>query len=274
MSVKSLSAPAKPTARLLDTEAEIETPERVRFNYRVAGPAPRLVAYFLDFLLRLLALAVLGVLVSLAGLRAERLMQATSGIVLVAFFILDWGYFVLFETLRDGQSPGKQALGLRVVNRDGYGITFTDSVLRNLLRAVDFLPFGYAVGFVSMVGDPCFRRLGDRVAGTMVVVEYRQQVVPPVEVKPPPTAEEIAAFGLRPRLDRADLEALELFLRRRGRLGPSRERELAEMVEPIFRRRLGVPWNDPVRFLALLYHRATERDGDADRERRPGALPR
>lgn len=271
MSAKSLSASATTSARLQDTEAEIETPERVRFSYRVAGPAHRLVAYLLDLLLRVVALAVIAMFLGLAGFGAEKFSQATGGIVLVVAFLLDWGYFVLFETLRDGQSPGKQALGLRVVNRDGYGITFTDSVLRNLLRAADFLPMGYAVGFLSMMGDRCFRRIGDRVAGTIVVVEHRQQVVLPVEVKPPPTADEIAAFAQRPRLDRADLEALELFLRRRGRLGPARERELAEMVAPVFRQRLGVPWSDPVRFLVLLYNRATERDGDADRVHLPGA---
>jgi len=270
MSASSVSPPATAPARLQDTEAEIETPERVRFNYRVAGPAHRLIAYLLDMLLRAMVIAVLVMIFAFAGFSADKLAQATTGIMLIVAFLLDWGYFVLFETLHDGQSPGKQALGLRVVNRDGYGITFTDSVLRNLLRAADFLPAAYAVGFVSMIGDRCFRRLGDRVAGTMVVVENRQHVVPPVEVNPPPTAEELAAFAQRPRLDRADLEALELFLRRRRTLGPARERELAEMVAPVFRRRLNVAWGDPVRFLALLYNRATERDADLDRERRLG----
>jgi hypothetical protein len=143
-----------------------------------------------------------------------------------------------------------------------------DSLLRNLLRAADFLPMGYAVGLLSMAGDRCFRRLGDRVAGTMVVVEERRRVAPPLRITPAPSAEEIASFAQRPRLQVADLEALELFLRRRGTLGAARERELAEMVAPIYRDRLGITYADPVRFLSLLYARATEREG------KPGEGPR
>jgi hypothetical protein len=153
-------------------------------------------------------------------------------------------------------------MGLRVVNRDGYGIQLVDSVLRNLLRAADFLPWGYALGFLSMIGDGCFRRLGDRVAGTMVVVEQRQKAAPPLQVVPPPSAEELAAFTGRPRLARADLDALELFLRRRGTLGVARERELAEMIAPVYRNRADEVGDDAVRFLALLYSRATGRDNE------------
>jgi hypothetical protein len=70
----------------------------------------------------------------------------------------------------------------------------------------------------------------------------------------------MASFTQYPRLGRAELEALELFLRRTGTLGPQRERELAEMVAPFYREKCGIESNDPVRFLALLYHRATERE--------------
>ncbi len=81
-------------------------------------------------------------------------------------FILEWGYYVFFETTASGRSPGKRALSLRVVKEGGYPIGFIDSVLRNLLRGADFLPVGYVVGLFAMAGDARFRRLGDRVAGT------------------------------------------------------------------------------------------------------------
>jgi hypothetical protein len=129
-----------------------------------------------------------------------------------------------------------------------------------LLRAADFLPTGYAVGFVVMAGDRRFRRLGDRVAGTMVIVEERRHVAAPVLMQPPPTVEEIESFAQRPRLSVVELEALELFLRRRGTLGSAREHELAEMIAPSYAKRLGLRYRDPSRFLALLYRRATERD--------------
>ncbi|HEY3593655.1 MAG TPA: RDD family protein [Polyangiaceae bacterium] len=253
--------------RLEDTDAEIETPELVHFSYRVAGPAHRLVAYAIDLALRALMMSVVGIIAVLGGLLGrEAMAQATTGIVLLVVFLMDWGYYVLFESIWDGQSPGKRALGLRVVSADGYGISFADSVIRNLLRAADFLPVGYALGFVAMATDRSFRRLGDRVAGTMVVIEQSQKVVPPLRIDPPRTPEEMAEFSQRPRLDRVDIEALELFLRRRGTLGAARERELADMVVPIYRSRWGMQWADAERFLALLYSRATERDGHPEPE--------
>src|SRR5262252_8778441 len=104
-------------ARLLDTEAEVETPEQIRFSYRVAGPAHRLIAYGLDLVLRGVILFFVVMIFGLSGVAAgEKLAEATLGIILIVVFVLEWGYFVLFETLLDGQSPGKRALGLRVVN--------------------------------------------------------------------------------------------------------------------------------------------------------------
>jgi uncharacterized RDD family membrane protein YckC len=221
----------------------------------------RFLAWAIDALVRALAAIVLVFALGLSGvLSAKSLTEAAAGVLFVLLFLLEWGYFVLFETIWDGKTPGKQAVGLRVVKDGGYPIRFVDSVLRNLLRAADFLPKGYAVGFVVMAGDRRFRRLGDRVAGTMVIVEERRQVAAPVLVQPPPTVEEIESFAQRPRLSVVELEALELFLRRKSTLGPAREHELAEMIAPAYARRLGLRYRDPSRFLALLYRRATERD--------------
>jgi uncharacterized RDD family membrane protein YckC len=253
------------TQRLIDTDTEVETPEYVRFRYRTAGPMRRVLAWTIDSVIRVfLAFVVLFALGVSGILSANDLTDAAFGLMLVLLFALEWGYFVLFETLWDGKTPGKQALGLRVVKDGGYPIRFVDSVLRNLLRAADFLPKGYPVGFVVMAGDRRFRRLGDRVAGTMVIVEERRQVAAPVLVHPPPTADEIESFAQRPRLTAIELEALELFLRRRSTLGPAREHELAEMIAPSYSKRLGVRYRDPSRFLALLYRRATERDGQPE----------
>ena len=78
--------------------------------------------------------------------------------LLIVAFVLEWGYYVFFETTGDGRSLGKRALSLRVVKEGGYPIGFIDSVLRNLLRGADFLPFGYVVGLFAMAGDSRFRR--------------------------------------------------------------------------------------------------------------------
>jgi uncharacterized RDD family membrane protein YckC len=258
---------AAPGAHAIDTDTEVETPECVLFRYRMAGPTRRLTAYALDLLVRGGVMLIAVVALRASSLLSERdLEEAASGVMLVILFSLEWGYYVLFETLWDGRTPGKQALGLRVVKEEGHPIRFVDSVLRNLLRAADFLPVAYALGFVVMASDRRFRRLGDRVAATMVVVEERRRVAAPLSMKPPPTADEIESFAQRPRLSAVELEALELFLRRAATLGPSREQELAEMIAPSYAKRLSLQYRDPTRFLALMYRRATEREPSQRRD--------
>jgi uncharacterized RDD family membrane protein YckC len=239
---------------VLDTTAEVETPERVRFRYRLAGPTRRAAAYLIDLLIRLGLLIVLGLVVRLAFGLGDGADQASSGVILVILFALEWGYYVVFESVWSGRTPGKRALGIRVMKEGGYPLGFVDSVLRNLLRAADFLPAGYATALLVMIADARFRRLGDRVAGTMVVMEERATVPAPLALSPPPTAAELEPYPQRPRLTAWEREGLELFLRRTD-LGPARRQELAEMIAPGLAKRLGVPVTDPARFLALVHLR-------------------
>jgi uncharacterized RDD family membrane protein YckC len=234
----------------LDNTAEVETPEHVRFRYRVAGPVRRMLAYLLDLLIRAGVLLVLGLVIAIAMGGGE----AVAGILLICAFILEWGYYVFFETTGDGRSPGKRALSLRVVKEGGYPIGFIDSVLRNLLRGADFLPVGYMIGLFAMGADSRFRRLGDRVAGTMVVVEERSRVAAPLTLNPPPTAAELEALPQRPPLTAWERETLELYLRRVD-LTAARREELALMIAPALAQRMGLTVKNPVRFLALLHHR-------------------
>jgi uncharacterized RDD family membrane protein YckC len=240
----------------LDNTTEVETPERIRFRYRVAGPVRRSFAYLLDLLIRAVLLIVVLFVIALAtSSNTHDLVDASRGLILVILFVLEWGYYLAFETLWNGASPGKRAFGLRVVKEGGFPIGFVDSLLRNLLRAADFLPSAYVVGLTVMVADQRFRRLGDRVAGTMVVVEDRVRVGEALRLVPPAGPGELEALPPRPPLSADELEALELFLRRQD-LSTPRRLELAEMVAPLFARRMGVLTGDPVRFLALLYERA------------------
>jgi uncharacterized RDD family membrane protein YckC len=153
----------------IDTVTDIDTPERVRFSCRLAGPGQRAAAYLLDFIVRVglvmaCALAALG-----AGIGGRELLGVGAGLMLVVLFLLEWGYYVVCELVMHGQSIGKRAFGLRVVKTDGLPIGFSESVLRNLLRAADFLPTFHVVGAIAMSLDPRFRRLGDMVAGTLVI---------------------------------------------------------------------------------------------------------
>ena len=147
-----------------------------------------------------------------------------------------------------------------MVTEGGHPLRFVDSLLRNLLRAADFLPFGYALGVVVMGRDSRFRRLGDLVAGTMVIVEERLAVATAIRVQPPPALTELESIPQGLVLGREDLEAIELFLRRAPVLSPARVDELAEMVCPIYARRFALRVREPARFLALLYVRARDRN--------------
>ncbi|HJZ85659.1 MAG TPA: RDD family protein [Polyangia bacterium] len=242
----------------LDNTTDIETPEHIRFRHRAAGPSRRGLAYLLDALIRGAVLVICVMLLAAFGLMGGgELGKASGGLILLVLFAVEWGYYVFFETLWSGRTPGKRAVNLRVIKNDGTPINFVDSVLRNLLRAADALPsFSYALALVVMARDERFRRLGDLVGGTMVVVEERARVSAPVTINPPPSPQELEVIPQRPPLSAEDVEAIELFLRRYGTLAPAREAELAAMVAPIYGGRMGLRYYDATRFLALLYHRS------------------
>jgi uncharacterized RDD family membrane protein YckC len=242
--------------RALDTTANIETPEHVRFTCSVAGPARRALAYLIDLLVRAAVVTVVGGALLLASSHSDPVSGWKLGALLLLMFVLEWGYFVACEMLMNGRSVGKRALGLRVVTCDGLPVSFGSSMLRNLLRAADFLPTGYAVGLSVMTLDPRFRRLGDWAADTMVIFEARPRLREPIRMDPPPTPAELAGLPARLDLPGQVLEALELFLRRAPELQTLREDELASMLAPHYARRFGVTYEDASRFLGLVYYRA------------------
>ena len=127
----------------LERRVEIETPEQVTFSYSVAGVGSRAAALLIDY-----AICFIPGLLLFAALMATfvSLRRAVNGTTWIfAFFILAqfavfWGYHVLFEGLRDGQTPGKKRLGLRVVQDGGYGITLSAAAVRNIARLIDMQP--------------------------------------------------------------------------------------------------------------------------------------
>ncbi len=146
----------------LDTWRLIEAPEGVELGLRVAGPFPRALAWVTDLAMRaFIYFTVASVLMFLGSVG--------MGLTLVLVFILEWGWSIYFEVFRSGATPGKSVVGIRVVQDDGAPVGWTQSALRNLLRPADMLPFGYVFGLISCYADADFKRLGDRVAGTVVV---------------------------------------------------------------------------------------------------------
>lgn len=241
----------------IDTATDIDTPERTRFSCRLAGPAQRSLAYVIDGLVRGALLVGLYAVATAAGLMGRTASGVGQGIALLALFVVDWCYYVACELFMSGQSFGKRALGLRVVCNNGLPMGLRESVLRNLLRAVDFLPFGNVIGGLTMCLDGQFRRLGDLVAGTFVVVEGSEAILPPIALSPAPTQEELRALPARVAFSAEELDAIDHLMRRNQALSRPRQQELALLLAPRLAERLNLTYTDPMRFLALLHHRAT-----------------
>ncbi|MBA1247140.1 RDD family protein [Pseudomonas luteola] len=203
----------------LDTLLRVETPEAIDLMLRPASVIPRALAYAID-------LAIRGAIMALAYLVLGFLGHVGVGLIALLTFLISWWYMVLFEVLNQGRSPGKQLMKLRVLNDDGTPVGWSGSLLRNLLRVVDLLPFGYAMGILSSLLHPSFKRLGDLVAGTLVVHQEQpherftlQDVIP---LSPP------FALGL------IEQQAILSFAERQNGLSLSRRDELAALLaEPL-----------------------------------------
>ena len=231
----------------------IETPEQLGFRVELAGLGHRAAAWALDSFLRGLLLIV--AMIAFGAFEVAGGFGLGSALFFVFLFALTWFYFVFFEVVMTGQSPGKRAFGLRVLGSDGLPVTLRQSILRNLARAADLIVVGahvVPVGAAVIWLDPRARRLGDMVAGTIVVVEAGKSHrssgrLPPIRDHDLPA---------RVPLDREDVEALEAFVRR-GALTAERRRELAAIITPTYARRLGRPAPDaPEAFLLALWARA------------------
>ncbi|MFG6488740.1 RDD family protein [Roseateles sp. BYS78W] len=180
-----------------------------------AGLVARTMAFLLDLLIRL------GIDLGLAlGLGAWG--GLGSGLVLIGIFSVEWLYPIVFELRRGGATPGKRALGLRVVMDTGLPVTPAASFTRNLLRVADFLPLAYAFGIVAMLLNRECKRLGDLAAGTLVV--HADPVV--LHDAPPPAAPLAPARALSAREQAAILS----WAGRAKRLTPARFDELARLA--------------------------------------------
>lgn len=208
---------SRPSAQLLDTRHPFETPEGIELELRIAGTVPRACAWAIDMGIRSVIYIALAILLTWAG-------GMGVGAMLIAFFLIEWFYPVIFEVYQ-GMTPGKRLLGLQVIHDDGTPVGWPSSILRNLLRAADFLPVLYGFGVVTMLANAQFKRLGDLAAGTLVV--YREQRGA--------RGQPVAAIPQPPPLDLAvsEQETLLDFSERAPRLTEQRREELADILSPI-----------------------------------------
>jgi uncharacterized membrane protein SpoIIM required for sporulation len=243
--------PAGRSAIDLRPRHEVETPEHVTLRYEVAGLGSRALAAGTDHLIIALLFAGLGALSdALAGLGLE-------WFFVLLYFAVYWGYFAAFEAWWRGQTPGKRLLRLRVVRLDGRAAGFEGAALRNLLRYADLmLPPVYITGILLILLHPRAQRLGDLVAGTLVVRDAPLEApLPP----PPPAAAAAGRTALVARLTPQKFEVLESYLARGAALDAEARRRLAAGLAHRFADRLPERPADPEAFLAQLHREERER---------------
>lgn len=212
-----------PETEKLDTLQAVELAEGIEIRLRMAGPMLRAAAYLIDFLIRAAVLIVGGIVLTFAGIAFSG--KVANGMFLLAWFILDWLYPVVFEVGKRGATPGKRLMGLRVVQSTGSPITFGQAVVRNFLRFMDGMPFfTYCFGLTSCLATKRFQRLGDLAAGTVVI--YDRLPPMPKVVMPPP----LTAVALPVGLTADEIRALVMFRERSGLWSDGRLAEIADQA--------------------------------------------
>jgi uncharacterized RDD family membrane protein YckC len=220
----------------VDRTLEVRTPESIAFNYELAGLGSRFLAVMVDQAIQILILAAIFGGILLAGARSaarhtsppvtDKLVISLAIVLVVAvLFLVLFGYFIAFEALWNGQTPGKKLLGLRVVRDGGYPIDFGASLIRNLIRVGEQLLGYYLIAAVSALISPENKRIGDLAAGTIVVRDARLAL--PRDPYAP------TAY-----LDAEERALVKRFLERRDAIAAERRRELASQLAARLRDRV------------------------------------
>jgi uncharacterized RDD family membrane protein YckC len=263
-----MSAPTSFTDQL-----NIETPEQVDLHLPIAGIGSRFLAILADTIVQFIALVVLFLALALFGFWMDRHPSSAAArspglgekwaiaLIVFFFFLLYWGYFSLFEAFWNGQTPGKRFFKIRVIKDSGRQITLFESLARNLLRVVD-MQLGYLVGVIAILCNREQKRLGDFVAGTIVVhdrtveqpvtahnsrtfTEALYRETPVVERLRPDTVD-LPADAIA-RLGPQDLHVIETFLGRVLDLALSTRDEMALRIATRMAQKMAIPLPEGLR---------------------------
>jgi uncharacterized RDD family membrane protein YckC len=244
--------------QLSPDQLNIDTPELVSIEMPLAGIGSRFIALLVDYLIwgaGLVVLTVLGIALLPALHTFNRISaQWAEAIVIFIVFVVNWGYFTLFEAFWNGRTPGKRVAKIRVIQRSGRSIGLVESMARNLVRYVDQLPFFYAVGVIAMFVTRQHQRLGDLAAGTLVVRDsepdsplwadtgsrtFTAQIFQQVPIPEPHTTVILPAISIA-KLSSMDLEVLEGFFARRLDMSLATRHALAERIASAIRAKSGL----------------------------------
>jgi uncharacterized RDD family membrane protein YckC len=245
----------------------IETPEQTDVNFAIAGIGSRFLAILLDSLIQAVVLVLLVIVAILSFSRLQNTgaspMWLGAGLLLL-WFTFYTGYYAIFEALWNGQTPGKRWVRIRVIGDTGRPITPSESVARNLMRLVDSLPSFYGIAVLSALISNQSKRLGDFLAGTIVVHERPLEDVRPIWRTPPPTANATLAnrYPVQ-RLSDQDFSLIESFLARRFTLPPETRSSMNREIAARTAAKLSVPFQEIVGYEKFLEEVVNERRSGA-----------
>src|ERR1700733_2720376 len=245
-------------------QLNIETPEQVDLRFPIAGIGSRFLAILADTGLQAIVLFILIFSASLIVSAAPHV-PGTSTIIntgakwfiaaaFLFYFLLYWGYFSLFEAFWNGQTPGKRLLKIRVIKDSGRQITLFEALARNLIRIIDMIPSFYLIGVITMLCNREQKRLGDLVAGTIVVHErsdeqplmshnsrtFTSALYPQPLETAQPVGVLLPADGVA-RLDAGDLNVIDTFFSRALDLDLDKRAEIAGRIAERMSAKMQVP---------------------------------
>ena len=280
---RTSSLPTPPVAKpALDTATRVMTPENIAFEYQLAGPFRRIVAYVADILISLVGFGIVAFivwwgflyLIGNSGI-ADELWGLLAFFTLVGWFLVYWFYGAVAETYLNGQTFGKRICSLRVMTTDGHAIDGVQATLRNFFRLLDMAPVANVsamlgampedatmmvptclIGLIAMTWNKRYQRIGDLVAGTMVIHEEPRRLTKLAEFSDPRVASlaELIppSFVVSAKLS----QAISEYADSRRQVAPQRANEIAVHVARPLLQRFGIPTNtDADLFVCALYYR-------------------
>ena len=235
-----------PVTTSWDDKLTIETPEQTSLEFPLAGVGSRCMALLLDTLIQIIITLVLILVMALlrylspgsaSGLGLGGLWA--QAIIYFAVFLLYYGYFAIFESVWNGQTPGKRVAHLRVIQESGRPLQVWQAFARNLMRIIDSIPGCYAVGMTSMLVSKQNRRLGDFVAGTVVIHERPLTKISVGWASDAPSATSGPTLGAS-RLTLEEVRLIEAFLERRNSLAEDVRFRMARQIASRIANQLGM----------------------------------
>ena len=242
----------------------IDTPEQTALEYPIAGLGSRFLALLADTAIQIVLAFFVLIVGSLIGVGLATVgglgPQWVVAIVVILLFLLNSGYFALFEIFWNGQTPGKRYAQVRVIKDDGRPIGAYEAIVRNALRLVDMLPAMYGIGLISIFMSRKSKRLGDFVAGTVVVHEKTLEGIRPyVETKTDETLPPIDTA----KVTLEEVRLIETFLNRRDNLEPAVRTTMATQIANRLADKMEVKiygWPRTERFLEAVMEQCRQND--------------